>query len=112
VLAAIVSARAGDYMEPRYYDTAIIGTTFLGLGAALHMQNVVVIEKGGLLGAEFINSYKVCEMKQVHPQTECGQKFMQELSLRGLVSESAESLIQLFVLCSMRCLRIYVQQKA
>ena len=46
-------------MSQRYYDTAILGATFLGIGAALNSKNAIVIEKGEILGAEFIGSYKV-----------------------------------------------------
>lgn len=74
----------------RYYDTAVFGTTFLGLGAALSMENVVVIEKGGLFGAEFVNNYKVCAPKAVEPKTELGKDFLVNLKRRGLVSEEGE----------------------
>ena len=77
-------------MEQKYYDTAVFGTTFLGLGAALSMENVVVIEKGGLFGAEFVNSYKVCAPKVVEPKTELGKEFLEDLKRRGLVSEAGE----------------------
>ena len=77
-------------MAQRYYDTAVFGTTFLGLGAALQMENVVVIEKGGLFGAEFVNSYKVCAPKIVEPKTELGKAFLEDLKRRGLVSEAGE----------------------
>ena len=77
-------------MAQKYYDTAVFGTTFLGLGAALQMENVVVIEKGGLFGAEFVNSYKVCAPKVVEPKTELGKEFLEDLKRRGLVSEAGE----------------------
>jgi len=77
-------------MAQKYYDTAVFGTTFLGLGAALQMENVVVIEKGGLFGAEFVNSYKVCAPKVVEPKTELGKKFLEDLKRRGLISETGE----------------------
>ena len=77
-------------MAQKYYDTAVFGTTFLGLGAALGMENVVVIEKGGLFGAEFVNSYKVCAPKVVEPKTELGKEFLEDLKRRGLVSEAGE----------------------
>lgn len=77
-------------MAQKYYDTAVFGTTFLGLGAALGMENVVVIEKGGLFGAEFVNSYKVCAPKVVEPKTELGKEFLEDLKRRGLVSETGE----------------------
>lgn len=77
-------------MAQKYYDTAVFGTTFLGLGAALGMENVVVIEKGGLFGAEFVNSYKVCAPKVVEPKTELGKEFLEDLKRRGLVSEEGE----------------------
>lgn len=77
-------------MLQKYYDTAVFGTTFLGLGAALSMENVVVIEKGGLFGAEFVNSYKVCAPKAVVPKTEHGREFLADLKRRGLVSEEGE----------------------
>ena len=77
-------------MAQKYYDTAVFGTTFLGLGAALQMENVVVIEKGGLFGAEFVNSYKVCAPKVVEPKTELGKEFLEDLKRRGLVSEKGE----------------------
>lgn len=77
-------------MAQKYYDTAVFGTTFLGLGAALGMENVVVIEKGGLFGAEFVNSYKVCAPKVVEPKTELGKEFLEDLKRRGLVSEDGE----------------------
>ena len=77
-------------MAQKYYDTAVFGTTFLGLGAALCMENVVVIEKGGLFGAEFVNSYKVCAPKAVEPKTELGKEFLEDLKRRGLVSEEGE----------------------
>ena len=77
-------------MSQKYYDTAVFGATFLGLGAALGMENVVVIEKGGLFGAEFVNSYKVCAPKVVEPKTELGKEFLEDLKKRGLVSEEGE----------------------
>ena len=77
-------------MSKKYYDTAVFGTTFLGLGAALGMENVVVIEKGGLFGAEFVNSYKVCAPKAVEPKTELGREFLADLKRRGLVSDEGE----------------------
>ena len=77
-------------MAQKYYDTAVFGTTYLGLGAALGMENVVVIEKGGLFGAEFVNSYKVCAPKVVEPKTELGKAFLEDLKRRGLVSEAGE----------------------
>ena len=77
-------------MAQKYYDTAVCGTTFLGLGAALQMENVVVIEKGGLFGAEFVNSYKVCAPKIVEPKTELGKAFLENLQIRGLVSDTGE----------------------
>ena len=77
-------------MAQKYYDTAVFGTTFLGLGAALQIENVVVIEKGGLFGAEFVNSYKVCIPKVVEPKTELGKEFLEDLKRRGLVSEAGE----------------------
>lgn len=77
-------------MAQKYYDTAVFGTTFLGLGAALGMENAVVIEKGGLFGAEFVNSYKVCAPKVVEPKTELGKEFLEDLKRRGLVSETGE----------------------
>ena len=66
-------------MAQKYYDTAVFGTTFLGLGAALQMENVVVIEKGGL-----------CAPKVVKPKTKQGKTFMEDLKSRGLVSETGE----------------------
>ena len=77
-------------MAQKYYDTAVFGTTFLGMGAALQMENVVVIEKGGLFGAEFVNSYKVCIPKVVVPKTKQGRTFLEDLKRRGLVSEAGE----------------------
>lgn len=77
-------------MAQRYYDTAVFGTTFFGLGAALQRENVVVIENGGLFGAEFVNSYKVCVPKVVEPKTELGKAFLEDLKGRGLVSEAGE----------------------
>lgn len=77
-------------MSPKYYDYAVLGATFLGLGAALSMENAVVIEKGGLFGAEFVNSYKVCEPKVMKPETTLGKEFLENLEKRGLVSEYGE----------------------
>ena len=50
----------------------------------------MVIEKGGLFGAEFVNSYKVCESKIINPKTELGELFAQNLKRRGLISEVGE----------------------
>lgn len=77
-------------MSQKYYDTAVFGATFLGLGAALGMDNVVVIEKGGLFGAEFVNSYKVCEKKVIEAKTSLGKDFLENLEKRGLVSTDGE----------------------
>ena len=77
-------------MAQKYYDTAVFGATFLGLGAALNLENVVVIEKGGLFGAEFVNSYKVCTPKVVEAKTELGKAFLENLKGRKLVSEEGE----------------------
>ena len=77
-------------MSQKYYDTVILGATFSGLGAALSLENAIVIEKGGLFGAEFVNSYKVCEPKNVKPKTKSGNGFLEDLKRRGLVSESGE----------------------
>ena len=77
-------------MSPKYYDYAVLGASFLGFGAALSMENVVVIERGGLFGTEFVNSYKVCEPKVVEPKTALGKDFLKNLSKRGLVSENGE----------------------
>lgn len=77
-------------MTKRVYDIAIFGTTFLGLGAALRLENAVVIEKGGLFGTEFVNSYKVCEAKIINPKTELGINFLQNLKRRGLISDKGQ----------------------
>ncbi len=77
-------------MTQRYYDTAILGATFLGLGAALNLENVVVIERGGLLGSEYVASYKVCEPKNINPKTKSGREFLCDLKERGLISETGE----------------------
>ncbi|MBQ8232690.1 MAG: hypothetical protein IJZ34_12310 [Lachnospiraceae bacterium] len=36
-------------MSQKHYDAAVLGATFLGIGAALSLKNVVIIEKGGLV---------------------------------------------------------------
>lgn len=77
-------------MQKKYYETVVFGATFLGLGAALNLENVIVIENGGLFGAEFVNSYKVCKPKAVTPKTELGKDFFENLKRRGLVSECGE----------------------
>ena len=77
-------------MSQKYYETAVLGATFLGLGAALRLKNVVLIEKGGLFGKEFVNSYKVCEPTVVRPKTSLGEHFLSNLKKRGLVSEDGE----------------------
>lgn len=77
-------------MAEKYYDVAIFGATFLGLGAALELENVVVIEKRGLLGAEYVNSFKICEPKEIEVQTELGKTFAEDSINRGLVSESGD----------------------
>lgn len=74
----------------KYYDTAVFGATFLGLGAALALENAVVIERGGAFGAEFVNSYKVCEPGPVKTGTESGSRFLEDLKQRGLVSEQGD----------------------
>ena len=77
-------------MSQRYYDTAILGATFLGIGAALHLKNAIVIEKGGILGEEFIDSYKVCTWKDRNLKTESGGHFERNLRKRGLISENGD----------------------
>ena len=77
-------------MSQKHYDAAVLGATFLGIGAALSLKNVVMIEKGGLFGEEFVNSYKVCKPKDVKPETRLGNDFLCDLKKRGLVSESGE----------------------
>ena len=77
-------------MTQRYYDTAILGATFLGLSAALNLENVVVIERGGLFGSEYVANYKICEPKNINPQTKSGREFLNDLKERGLISETGE----------------------
>ena len=73
-------------MSQRYYDTVILGATFLWLGAVLSLENAVVIEKGGLFGAEFVNSYKVCEPKVVSASLhDLKLKLLEILSLLGYI---------------------------
>ena len=77
-------------MAQNYYDVAILGATFLGLGAALKMKRAIVIEKGNFFGAEFINSYKVCKSKLIHSKTELGDHFVRNLRSRKLISENGD----------------------
>ncbi len=78
-------------MGKRYYDTVIFGATFLGLAAACASGGkVAVIEKGGLLGAEFTNSYKVCRPGIAKMKTGRGEDFLDGLKKRGLVSSDGE----------------------
>lgn len=77
-------------MSQRYYDTAILGATFLGIGAALNSKNAIVIEKGEILGAEFIGSYKVCTWRDRNLKTESGDHFERNLRKRGLISENGD----------------------
>lgn len=78
-------------MGKRHYDTVIFGATFLGLAAACECKGkVAVVEKGGLLGAEFTNSYKVCRPGIAGMKTRAGREFLEELNRRGLVSAEGD----------------------
>jgi hypothetical protein len=72
------------------YETIIIGASFLGLGAAMGLENCAVIERGGLFGAEFVNSYKVSLPGQIIVKTKPGIAFLKDLRARGLVDEEGE----------------------
>ena len=73
-----------------YFDTLILGATFLGLGVALSKNNCAVIESGGLFGAEFVNSYKVNKPEHITVKTPVGTSFLTDLRKRGLVYEDLE----------------------
>jgi hypothetical protein len=77
-------------MEREYCDTAILGATFLGMGAALNLDDCAVIESGGLFGAEFVNNYKINRPGQIVVKTKPGIAFLKELRDRGLVHEDGE----------------------
>jgi len=77
-------------MEKRYYDTAVLGASFMGLGVAMQTENTIVIEKGGTFGSEFVNSFRVCKPGIQLPSTEMGRAFWQELKSRGLISEEGD----------------------
>lgn len=73
-----------------HYDTAVLGATFLGIGVALGSKNCVIIERGGLLGAEFVNSYKVCHWGNAEVQTDLGNTFYEDMIKRRLLSEQGD----------------------
>ena len=75
-------------MTQKCYDVAILGATFLGLGAALSLKNAVVIEKADFFGTEFINNYKVCKPQLINSTTELGTHFADNLRKRKLISAS------------------------
>ncbi len=75
----------------KYYDTVILGATFLGLGAALAKgKDVAVIEKGSLFGAEYVDCFRSAKETEFEPKTMLGQHFFAELKARGLVAENGQ----------------------
>ena len=78
------------HMDGQYFDTLIFGASFLGLGAALSMNNCAVIEGGCLFGAEFVNCYKVNAPEQIKVKTKPGAAFWADLQKRGLVYENGD----------------------
>lgn len=70
-------------MEPRQYQTAIFGATFLGLGAALAMDDCVVLESGASLCADFAGSYRIVPPRPPRPRSALGKRFALALSRQG-----------------------------
>jgi hypothetical protein len=60
------------------------------MGAALALDDCVVIESGGLFGAEFVNSYKLSRPGPVGVKTELGRAFLGEMRGRALVHGEGE----------------------
>jgi hypothetical protein len=77
-------------MGKPYSDTLVLGASFLGIGAALTVDDCVVIESGGLFGAEFVNSYKVNNPEKISLKSGLGMAFFADLKKRSLVYDDSE----------------------
>lgn len=82
--------RRGGCVVKKQYRAAVFGATFLGLGAALCTGDCVVIDAGGVPGAEFVESDKVCRPVPLAPRTAPGRALLRALQGRGIVSETWE----------------------
>lgn len=72
-------------MDRRIYETVFLGATFFAAGGAVSCpEGTLIIESGGLIGAEYVDSLNEREIKNVTMSTSNGLTFFNEVTARGL----------------------------
>lgn len=88
--------------QHRHVDTAVFGATFLGAAAAMtRAASRVVIERGYLIGSEFVDSLRHGASREIESRSEIGAEFRAVLSEKNIVNGQGDiyPAAAMFVLC-------------